>query len=519
MDTTSEIRRRFLFRRVRIAGQIFFFALFVALFFFINRPEIVQRFDSAWFLRLNPLVGLVTTIASRTIVVSVILYTIVVAMATIFFGRIFCGFVCPLGALIDFSDRFLFGKLRTLKRRPPLHLQKIKYVILIVLLTLSFFGILFPLFMDPILLITRFFTILLHPAGLAAAEGVVCWLGESAPKLPLVHFLAGWLTLGLFAVVIGGGYWDRRFWCQYVCPSGALFGVLSRFTWFRRKSNENCCNCGLCAKRVCPVRAIDEKNPSKTSVAECILCGRCFEEKRSCSVAHFGPPSFGATEGPDLQRRHALIGIASGVVSLSVLKADALRGNRRGMVVRPPTACEEERFLSLCLTCGQCMKVCPNNALQPCTITDGIFRINTPKLFPAAGYCDPSCTACGTVCPTGALIPVTAADKPFTKTGTARVDRGVCTAWKGTSTCSNCSSVCPYDAIRLTAITINGETHTVPVVDDACCTGCGKCEAFCPVRPQSAIIVVADSRRYQRPPVTDRKREQIVARRKEIAES
>jgi polyferredoxin len=515
----SSLQRRHLFRRLRITSQILFFSLFVVTFFFINRSEASLHPCSAWLLKLNPLVGLITSIASRTIVTVVIVSSIVTALATIFFGRIFCGFACPLGALIDFSDRFLFGKLRSAKRRPPLYLQKLKYVFLITLLTLSVFGILFPLFMDPILLITRFFTLLLHPAGLTAAEGTMRWLGENAPKFSTVHFVGGGLTFVLFAVVIGGGFWDRRFWCQYICPSGAFFGLLSRFTMLRRSSNEECCcNCGGCAKRTCPVRAIDEKTPAKTSVAECILCGKCFEDKRLCSIPYFGLAALATTTGPDLQRRHAVIGIASGLVSLSVLKADARRDNRRGAVVRPPTACDEELFLQLCLTCGQCMKVCPNNALQPCTFTDGFFRINTPKLLPAVGYCDPKCTACGSVCPTGALLPVTRADKPFTKTGTAIIDRGICTVWKGTSSCITCSRVCPYNAISLTDITINGEMLTVPVVDETCCTGCGKCEALCPVRPLAAITVVPEGQRYRRPPVTDRKREQIIARRREIAE-
>ena len=40
----------------------------------------------------------------------------------------------------------------------------------------------------------------------------------------------GVAALVLLLVVLAGGFWDKRFWCQYVCPSGALFGLLGHAT-------------------------------------------------------------------------------------------------------------------------------------------------------------------------------------------------------------------------------------------------------------------------------------------------
>ena len=150
-------------RKFRITTQIIFFILFCTVFFFFNTFPRSYTVPADVFLRINPLTALLTEVAARTIIPSIFFLGLAVALFTIIFGRFFCGFICPLGAVIDFTDAFLFKKTRSPKRRPPHFFQRTKYVILFSLLLLSLFGMIFPLFMDPISLVTRIITLIINP--------------------------------------------------------------------------------------------------------------------------------------------------------------------------------------------------------------------------------------------------------------------------------------------------------------------------------------------------------------------
>ena len=70
--------------------------------------------------------------------------------------------------------------------------------------------------------------------------------------------------------------------------------------------------------------------------------------------------------GPNLPRRRALAALAAGVVAVPLLRANTALGKSRDeRLIRPPGALDETDFLSRCIRCGECMKVCPNNSLQP----------------------------------------------------------------------------------------------------------------------------------------------------------
>ena len=84
---------------------------------------------------------------------------------------------------------------------------------------------------------------------------------------------------------------------------------------------------------------------------------------------------------------------------------------RHDRLLRPPGALDESDFLSRCIRCGECMKVCPNNALQPTLTEAGLEGLWTPTLVPRIGYCEPSCVLCSEVCPTGAIWQITPREK------------------------------------------------------------------------------------------------------------
>jgi ferredoxin len=128
--------------------------------------------------------------------------------------------------------------------------------------------------------------------------------------------------------------------------------------------------------------------------------------------------------------------------------------NWNSAIIRPPGALDEERFLQRCIRCGQCMKVCPTNVIQPGGIQGGLETLWTPMLNNRIGTsgCQLHCIACGSVCPTAAIRPISLDEKlgrgKFTSSGpirlgTAFVDRGRCLPWAMDRPCIVCQENCP----------------------------------------------------------------------------
>jgi MauM/NapG family ferredoxin protein len=318
-------------------------------------------------------------------------------------------------------------------------------------------------------------------------------------------------------VIIGGGFWDKRFWCQYICPSGAFFGLLSRFSLFRRTVDEGKCNsCQRCV-RSCPVHAISEKEIKTTNVAECIECGICVQLREGCSSFTFGKFAAETSAGPDIKRRHIVAGAAGGLLLAPVYRANAInRRDNTGRLIRPPGALPEKEFLGKCIGCGECMKACPTNTIQPCLFTDGISRLYTAKVVPRIAGCEEKCHLCGYVCPTGALRKLPYEEKRFAKIGTAVLDRHRCLAWSQNKECLVCDEVCPYNAITAFVVETTKGTFKVPVVDEDLCLGCGMCEQHCPIFDTAAIVVYkfGENRKAQGPYASDSQKKVILEKRR-----
>lgn len=513
-------------RKVRIIVQSFCFVLFFLHIFVALTYPLGYVIPHAVVYGTNPLVGIATAIASRALDPLLLWMAAAMLIATAFMGRFFCGLFCPLGALIDFSDKYLFGAFRQSKKNSySKSLHTVKYGLLILVLGLAAFGVLFPLFFDPLSLLTRLATLTIHPVASQIKSDaanfysiILNFLGIEAP-FPQIRLPQYFGTLGagiLFLFILGAGMFRKRFWCQNICPSGALFGLVGQRAIFRRTTIDGTCNsCASCA-RICPTNAIDPQQPTKTDIAECILCGNCTAIRNKCERFTFGMKSAPEPLPPNLSRRHVVAGIAGAIFAFPLFRSFSLiKGNTLGTVIRPPGAVPEKEFLSLCIACGACMKVCPSNTIQPCTLEDGFGRINTPKISPRRGACEEKCYICGHVCPTGALRSLPYEEKSFAKIGTAVIDRNRCLTWAQNRECLVCDETCPYNAIIASVQQTTKGPFKVPVVYEDLCVGCGMCEYHCPIADKAAIQIFSfgENRRSNGPYLTDWQRKLIVDKR------
>jgi len=148
-------------------------------------------------------------------------------------------------------------------------------------------------------------------------------------------------------------------------------------------------------------------------------------------------------------------------------------------VLRPPGAIAEATFLAGCTRCGDCIRVCPHQAIR---LAPERLRVaaGTPIIDPAEQPCLMCVdTPCITACSPGVLKRPASAAVP--RIGVARISTVDCLAHQGT-TCSSCSERCPVEgAIKL--------TRGRPQVVAEACTGCGICQHVCPA-PRNAVLVM-----------------------------
>ena len=116
-------------------------------------------------------------------------------------------------------------------------------------------------------------------------------------------------------------------------------------------------------------------------------------------------------------------------------------------LMRPPGALPEKSFSAKCIRCGECMKVCLTNTLQPCLWESGLDGLWSPRIVPRLAGCDQTCSLCGQVCPTGAIRALPLEEKKNAKLGTAVIDRERCLVWAEDKLCLICDEQCPYNAI------------------------------------------------------------------------
>jgi MauM/NapG family ferredoxin protein len=286
-----------------------------------------------------------------------------------------------------------------------------------------------------------------------------------------------------------------RFWCRYFCPLGSLLGLLSKFALLRPVIGSACNRCANCVG-VCRVEAIETQKGYSIVPSECTVCLDCLAACRRSGIGFQWRLSPAAWQPYDPTRRQALIALTASAASVALLRTGVQGQQPHPFTIRPPGANHEPDFLSTCIRCSQCIKVCPTSGLQLVLFETGWEGLWTPKLVPRVGYCAFDCNACGQVCPSGAIPNLDLETKRHAGMGVAVVDRNRCLPWANGIPCIVCEEMCPVasKAIRLEEVVVTddaGEPATVqrPYVLRDLCIGCGICEYQCPVEGEAAIRV------------------------------
>lgn len=491
---------------MRIACQVFCLAVFLVLF----RLTDYQGSDEiGWavnvLFRLDPLSALTAMLASRSVIL-LFIPALVLVVLTLFFGRFFCGWICPLGALLDF-----FGKTMNRSERKITGIRHIKYILLTIILISALFGVQLSGFFDPFSILVRGLTFAVDPV----LNFVICFFFDSvylhAPEsvssltepvygflkqtvLPFKQsfYLLSFTSFILLTAVFLLEKISRRFWCRNLCPLGGMLALLSACSFLRREPARVCSGCRDCLK-ICPMGAF--QNDGSLRDEECTLCLDCLDRCPS-KISRIKWVKSGKRTAFDLNRRFFIKWSAAGIWIPLVSKVSAARKIENSFLLRPPGAASESEFLAKCVRCGECMKVCIQNALQPALMDSGFEGMFSPRLVPRLGYCEFNCTLCGQVCPSGAIETLTKAQKQKFVIGRAVFDKDRCLPYAKNESCIVCEEHCPtHDkAIKfreVTATGTDGEAVVIkqPHVIDRLCIGCGICENVCPLEGEAAIRV------------------------------
>lgn len=418
-----------------------------------------------------------------------------VALLTLLAGRVYCSLLCPLGIIQDLII-FISGKKRYRRYRKSASAAGLHATVAAVALIGLLFGVpvLFGL-LEPYAFWGRLYRDLMLPLGAGASAGAVQVMKELnifwAP-LPF-HGEMGAVILTFVSAILLAVLTHKygRWYCNRLCPTGALLRLLSLRPLLRMEFNADLCTkCGVCG-HVCPAGCIDVSSQT-VEHNRCIMCMECTD-RCPFQAIDLVPGSAGqfALAGlrPDPKRRKAVM-LALGTLGAAVggglgfkLGRSAEGPNRAAL---PPGARSSIRYTSRCISCHTCVSACPTHVLQPSFFALGLSGFLQPVMDYGTSYCEWECNRCSQICPTGAIEPVSIPEKKRIQVGTVQFVEDRCVVFTDGTDCGACAEVCPTQAVRMVPYQ-NGLTQ--PYTETEICSGCGSCQYACPVDEPKAIFV------------------------------
>lgn len=165
------------------------------------------------------------------------------------FGRSFCGTICPFGTLQELIGKLIPRKI-TVPKKLDSALRLVKYVVLALITVMAWIT-------------------------------ATLWFSPYDPYTAFAHIWSGaelinenGVGLAILLGVVVGALFIERFWCRYLCPAGALYGLLAKLGITKVERTE-CVSCQKCTT-VCPM-GIDVASANTVNALECIQCGKCVD--------------------------------------------------------------------------------------------------------------------------------------------------------------------------------------------------------------------------------------------------
>ena len=316
--------------------QITALSIVIALLIMTRRggwpPEVVNLI-----MRIDPLAVLAQALSTRSflLVSAVVLFTL---LLTVIAGRAWCGWLCPLGTVLDLIPL----RRRTLRDKQPdipNAWRSVKYGLLVVILVAALLGNLTLLIFDPLTIFVRSFTVALWPATdqiVAAIETAlyrVPFLSEPVSSLdaalrPAIFptqpefYRDAWLFGAVFIGIIALNALAPRFWCRYLCPLGGLLGWISRGALLRREVSEDCKGCTLCTT-VCPTGTIDASKHYVSDPAECTMCLECLAVCPRSTIEFHPQLKLAPRQSYDPSRRQFLAAATVAIGGVALFQSDS----------------------------------------------------------------------------------------------------------------------------------------------------------------------------------------------------
>jgi ferredoxin/Na+-translocating ferredoxin:NAD+ oxidoreductase RnfG subunit len=175
-------------------------------------------------------------------------------IASLIWGRVYCGFICPFGAILEFLERI---RLYRLKFSPQLG-QRAKYTKYIILWLVVVAAL------------------VLNDANVSDYEPFSTLFTQAGDRLD-------W---ALLVLAIGGSLLIPRFFCRYLCGIGLSLGLISKYSWKKLQVKAGCRKCENC-QAACPYGAIETQPDGSLEInpVECIQCHICL---KNCPYGNIG---------------------------------------------------------------------------------------------------------------------------------------------------------------------------------------------------------------------------------------
>jgi len=198
------------------------------------------------------------------------LLLIAFAAASWIFRKSFCGWLCPVGTLSEYLWRLgrqTFGRNFRLPRWLDIPPRGLKYLLL---------------------------GLFLYAVGTMSVPAIRAFLDGPYGMVADVKMLNFFRYLGLtggivLATLVVASVFVQNFWCRYLCPYGALMGIVSMASPLRiRREPDACIDCAKCAK-ACP-SALPVDRLITIQSAECIGCLQCVAECPAAGALFLSAP-------------------------------------------------------------------------------------------------------------------------------------------------------------------------------------------------------------------------------------